>query len=86
MAQVRLPHPLLQPSPRKEFLLAPGQAGFAGDRKQRGCPHSPQGSLGVRSAEINLNDPVFSGDVSQSESAPMRPPFPLSAAQETLYY
>lgn len=39
----------------------------------------------MQRAEINPNDPVFPGDVSQSESAPVQP-FLLSAAQGTLYY
>lgn len=50
-------------------------------REQRGDALAVPGrSLGMQQAEINPNDPVFPGDVSQSESAPMRPPFPLSAA------
>ena len=77
VAQTRLPPPWLQPSPRKGLFLLPGQASFAADnrahrqRVERGCPRSPRGSLGVQWAEISPNDPVFSGDVSQSESAPM---------------
>lgn len=88
MAQTRLPHPLLQ----KGLFIAPGEAGFAGhnrahgQRAERRCAHIPGGSPGMQRAEINPNDPVFPGDVSQSESAPVRLPFLLSAAQETLCY
>lgn len=86
MSQTRVPHPFLHPRPQKGVFLSPGGAGCAGHIKalrqgaERGCPGSPRGSLGVQQAEINPNDPMFPGDVSQSESAPMRPPFPLSAA------
>lgn len=71
VAQTGLPHPLLQPSPQKGLVLAPGQAIFAGDNRAhgqrvgRGCPRSPRGSLGMQQAEINPNEPVFPGDMSQ---------------------
>lgn len=86
VSQTRLPHPFLHPHPQKGVFLSPGGTGFAGHVKtrrqgaERGCPRSPGGSLGEQQAEINPNDPVFPGDVSQSESAPVRPPSPLSAA------
>lgn len=87
VSQTRLPHPFLHPRPQKGVFLSPGGERALqvtlrhSGREQRGDALAlPGGSLGVQQAEINPNDPVFPGDVSQSESAPMRPPFPLSAA------
>lgn len=86
VSQTRLPRPFLHPHPQKGVFLSLGEAGSAGHIKtlrqgaERGCPRSPRRSLGMQQAEINPNDPVCPGDVSQSESAPMRQPFPLSAA------
>lgn len=62
VAQTRLPHPLLHPSPQKGLFLALGQGTLQVTECGEGMSLVCLQSLGMRRAEINLNDPVFPGE------------------------